>query len=657
MRIGVFICHCGNNISGTVDVFRVRDALSLEKGVVFSREYQYMCSENGQNLIKSSVADYKLDALVICSCSPKMHENTFRKTALDAGLNPYMVEIANIREQCSWIHKDKEEATNKATSLGRAAIAKVRQNSPLTPNERGVTKRALVIGGGIAGIETALNIADAGFKVDIVEKSPTIGGKMAKLDKTFPTLDCSACILTPKMVECSNHENINLFTFSEVEDVKGFIGNFKVKIRKKSRRINEKLCTGCGECASSCPAKTPNEFNEGLNKRGAVYIPFPQAVPNIPVIDENACIKLKTGKCGLCERKCPARAIDFNKPDEIIEEEYGAIVLATGFNLIDMKKYGEYGYGIYPDVVTSLEYERIMNAAGPCGGHLIKVSDGKEPETVVFISCVGSRDLTCRGKSYCSKICCMYTAKQAILTKEKLPSSEVYVFYIDVRAPGKNYDEFYRRAIEQYGVHYVKGMAGKVYDEDGSLYVLGFDLISNEKLRIKTDMVVLAAATESDGSAKRLGSMLSVSTDTNGFFTESHPKLRPVESPTAGVFLAGFCQGPKDIPDTVCQAGAAAMKVVCLLSKDKLETDPCTALTDVNLCSGCGECEKVCPFGAIELKLSETLYDGIKETRLASSVNEALCKGCGNCASACPSGAIDLKGFTTKQILSEIDSL
>ena len=650
-RIGVFVCHCGTNIAGTIDVKAVAEALKSEPGVVFSTDYQYMCSQAGQDMIIEAVKENKLTGVVICSCSPRMHEATFRKTAEKAGINPYMVEIANIREQCSWVHKEMPIGTEKAIILGKAAVAKVNLNAPLTPGESPVTKRALVIGGGIAGIQTALDIADAGFPVDIVETKPTIGGKMAQLDKTFPTLDCAACILTPKMVEAAQHENITLYTYSEVEAVKGYVGNFDVTIRKKARYINETLCSGCGECTIKCPSKKGrNEFNMGLDNRGAIYIPFAQAIPNVPVIDTEQCIKFRTGKCGLCQRNCNAKAIDFSQKDEFIEEKYGAIVVATGFDMIKPEKQEEFGYSMSPDVVTSLEYERIMNAAGPTKGHLQRPSDGKAPKTIVFVQCVGSRDTSGCGKEYCSKVCCMYTAKHAMLTREKYPDTDVYVFYIDVRTPGKNFDEFYRRAVEQYGVHYIKGMVGKVYDDgEGHLMVRASDLIANEQLTIKADMVVLAAATEPDKSARGLGTMLTASMDTNDFFTEAHPKLRPVESPTAGVFLSGFCQGPKDIPETVAQASAAAVKVIGLLTKDRLRSDPCVARSDKNICSGCSRCEKVCPFGAIT-------YTEDEKGRYAV-VNEAVCHGCGACTVACPSGAMDLKGFTTKQIFAEVDAI
>lgn len=659
-RIGVFVCHCGTNIAATVDVAAVAEQLGKEPGIVFSADYPYMCSQSGQQMIQDTIREKKLTGVVICSCSPRMHEQTFRKACAAAGLNGYLVEIANIREQCSWIHKDRTEATQKAVVLGRTAIAKVRLNAPLTAGQSPVTKRALVIGGGIAGIQAALDIAEAGFEVDIVERKPTIGGKMTQIDKTFPTLDCAACILTPKMVDCAQNESIRIFAYSEVEAVKGFVGNFRVTIRKKARYVDESKCTGCGLCTEKCPQKAvPNEFNLGLDHRRAIYIPFAQAVPKIATIDADYCNMLKSGKCGVCAKVCTAGAIDYSQKDELLEYEYGAIVAATGFDPIRLDQFDEFAYSKSPDVVSSLEFERLMNAAGPTGGTLLRPSDGKHPKTLVFVQCVGSRcDGAQKGKSYCSKICCMYTAKHAMLCREKYPDTEVYVFYIDVRTPGKNFDEFYRRAVEQYGVHYVKGMVGKVEPVDGKLLVQASDLLDGRQLHITADMVVLAVAIEPDASARRLATLLTASMDTNDFFTEAHPKLRPVESPTAGVFLAGACQGPKDIPETVAQASAAAAKVIGLLAKESLTCNPCVAEPDELMCNGCSTCEKVCPYGAISYISKE--FRGPNRTTLlrrVAQVNQAVCQGCGACTVACMSGAMDLKGFSNRQIFAEVDAI
>jgi len=664
-KIGVFVCHCGTNIAATVDVKAVAEALSHESGVVISQEYQYMCSEAGQNLIKNSIKEYGLTGVVVCSCSPRMHENTFRKAASAAGLNPYLVEIANIREQCSWIHKDIATATEKAIVLGKAAIAKVHLNAPLTAGESPVAKRALVIGGGIAGIQTALDIAEAGFEVDIVEKEATIGGKMAQIDKTFPTLDCAACILTPKMVEASQNEKITIYSYSEVSAVKGFVGNFTATIKRKRRFVDETKCTGCGLCTEACPMKkVPNAFNLGLDNRSAIYIPFAQAVPKVATIDPNYCLKLRKGDvndkvCGKCSEACTVGAINYHQQDEYIEQKYGAIVVATGFNPIKLDKYDEFAYNQCPDVVTSLELERLMNAAGPNGGTLLRPSDKTHPHRIVFVQCVGSRCDDSKGKPYCSKICCMYTAKHAMLIREKYPDTEVYVFYIDVRTPGKNFDEFYRRAVEQYNVHYIKGMVGKVTPKaDGTIDVQASDLLSNEQLHIDADMVVLATAIEPDKTARPLATMLTTQMDTNDFFTEAHAKLRPVESATAGIFLSGACQGPKDIPETVAQASAAASKAIGLLVKDSITCNPCVAHSNELMCNGCSACEKVCPYGAITYQDKEfRMPDRTTAIRRVASVNPAVCQGCGACTVACPSGAMDLNGFSNSQIMAEVDAI
>ncbi|BDC93327.1 CoB--CoM heterodisulfide reductase iron-sulfur subunit A family protein [Treponema bryantii] len=667
-RIGVFVCHCGTNIAGTVDVEKVAEELGKVDGVVYSTHYTYMCSSAGQKMIEDHIKDDKLTGVVLCSCSPRMHEKTFRSCAERAGLNPFKVEVANIREQTSWVMKDMEQATEKAIALGKAAIAKTILDTPLIAGETPMTKRALVIGGGIAGITAALDIADAGFPVDIVEKDYTVGGKMAKLDKTFPTLDCASCIVTPKMTEVSQNPNIRILSASEVSRVSGYIGNFEIDIKRHPRYVDETKCTGCGACIEKCPnKKVPNSFNLGLNNRKAIDIPFAQAVPKVANIDANYCLHMKglaNGKdnvCGFCEKACAAGAIKFDQKEEIITEKYGAIIVATGYNPISLEKFDEYAYNQSPDVVSSLEFERLCNASGPTNGHLLRPSDGKEPKTIVFVQCVGSRcsaDST-KGHEYCSKICCMYTAKHAILTRDHYPDTNCYVFYIDVRTPGKLFDEFYRRAVEQYGVHYIKGQVGKVTPQsDGTLDVQGSDLILNKQVHIKADMVVLAASIEADKSARPLATMLTTSMDNNDFFLEAHAKLRPVESPTAGIFLAGCCQGPKDIPETVAQSSGAAAKAICLLVKDKLKNDPCTANPDENACNGCGQCANVCPYGAISYVDKD--FRGPNRTtitRHVSQVNSAMCHGCGACTVACPSGAMDLKGFSNKQILAEVDSV
>jgi len=653
-RVGVFVCWCGSNIAKTVDVEKVAEAASRFPSVVYSTHYKYVCSEPGQNLIKQAIEEHKLDRVVVASCSPRLHEPTFQRCISEAGLNPYMLEMANIREHCSWVHDDKEAATRKAIDLTAMAVAKAARDEPLFQQEIPITKRALVIGGGVAGIQAALDIADAGYPVTLVERTPSIGGRMAQYDKTFPTLDCAACILTPKMVDCASHPNIQIMTYSEVESVSGFVGNFDVTIRRRARSVDMAKCTGCGVCYEKCPVKLPSEFDSGMGQRRAIYVPFPQAVPNVPVIDREACRWFKEGKCKVCEKLCTAGAIVYDQEDELINEKFGAIVVATGFQTWDPAEYGNLGYGRYPDVITGLQFERLINASGPTEGKLVRPSDHQPPKKVVFISCIGSRDDE-HGYPYCSKVCCMYNAKHALLLREKFHDAQAYVFYTDIRANGKGYEEFVRRAIEKYGAIYIRGRVSRVFEMDGKLIVRGVDTLVGKPIEIEADMVVLASAMEAQPDAKDLARKLGISTDEYNWFSEAHPKLRPVEVLTAGIFLAGACQYPKDIPDSVAQASGAASKVTGLFSKPNLLSEPMIAEVNEDTCVGCLLCKEVCPYTAIEAK---TLYDkNGNPIKTVASVNEGLCHGCGTCVAACRSASMQLKGFKDAQLLAEVDAL
>ncbi|RJX19332.1 MAG: CoB--CoM heterodisulfide reductase iron-sulfur subunit A family protein [Ammonifex sp.] len=657
-RIGVFVCWCGSNIGGVLDCPAIAQEAASFPGVVFSTEYKYVCSDPGQKLIVDAIKEHRLERVVVASCSPRLHEETFRQVLRRSGLNPYFLEMANLREHCSWVHPDTpEQAQRKAVDLVRRAAAKAARLEPLFPGKIPVVRRCLVIGGGIAGIQTALDVADAGLEVLLVEREPTIGGNMVKLDKTFPTLDCSACISTPKMVAAAQHPNIKLYTYAQVEEITGYIGNFKARIRQKARFVDHAKCTGCGTCWTKCPVSVPDDFNLGLGERGAIHIPFPQAVPNKPVIDLAHCRRSTRGKCGACAKLCPAGAIDYEQKDEFIEAEVGAIVVATGYGLFPWEKvYGEYGYGRFPDVITGLMFERMVNASGPTSGKIQRPSSGKEPRTVVFIQCVGSRD-EARGKEYCSRFCCMYTAKHAHQVLEKIPGSEVYVFYIDVRTFGKGYEEFYRR-VQDEGAVYIRGRVSKVYQDGSKLIVKGADTLLGEQVEIAADMVVLATGAVPAAGAADVARMIGIPQDKDGFFQEAHPKLRPVETHTGGVFLAGTCQGPKDIPDTVSQASGAAAKVCGLLLKDELETNPLVSRVNEALCTGCLACQPVCPYRAIQpVTITERLPGQPPRERVVARVNEGLCQGCGACTVACRAGAIDLKGFTNKQLLAEVDAL
>ena len=644
-RIGIFICHCGHNISTSVDIETLKKECAEIPGVALVEDYKYMCSTPGQELVAESILRHNLTGLVMANCSPNLHERTFRNVAAKAGLNPYLVEVANIREHCSWPHwNDHEAATKKALKIIKSITATVKQNAALEPIRVEVEKTAMVIGGGIAGIQSALDIADAGYRVHLVEKEPTIGGKMVQLSETFPTLDCPQCILTPKMTDVANHPNITLHAYSEVESVEGYVGDFKVKLRKKASYVDADKCTGCGECSQKCPnQKIPSEFDRGVGTRPAIYTPFPQAVPNIPVIDRDNCIHFKTGKCGVCQKICPVDAVDFEMEDRIIELKVGAIVVATGFDLYPLSEIGEYGYGEIPDVLDPLAFERLMAASGPTAGKLKRPSDGKIPKKVVFIQCVRSRDPE-HGMAYCSRVCCMYTAKEAMLYRHAVPDGEAYVFYIDIRSNGRMYEEFVQRAREEDGVKYLRGKVARVFENEDKVEVWGVDTLTGRQVKIKADMVVLAPAMVPATGVKELAVRLRLPTDEYGWIKEAHLKLRPLESLTAGIFLAGACQYPKDITDTASQASGAASKVQTLFSRPTFVREPLISRVDQDICAGCGACEDVCPYDAIE----------VQESTERARVNEALCEGCGSCASACPSGAVEHINFKTKQIIDMV---
>jgi heterodisulfide reductase subunit A2 len=663
-RIGVFTCWCGENVARTVDVQEVATAASNLPGVRCSVHYKYMCSDPGQAMIREKIASERLDRVVIASCSPHMHLKTFRRAAQAAGLNPYLVEMANVREHCSWVHHDRGEATRKAAEIVRMSVEKVRHHRPLDPIKVPVEKRALVIGGGVAGIQAALDIADAGYEVVMVEREPSIGGRMAGLSETFPTLDCSQCILTPRMVEVGQHPNIRLHSYSEVEAVEGYVGSFDVTIRKKARYVDIDKCNGCGDCWNACPIKKNlSEFDFGMGYRRAIYVPFPQAVPARPVIDAKVCPKLTKGTCGLCAKKCQAGAINFDDTDRLVTEKVGAVVVATGYQLYSIARdqknpglsgYGEYGYGKYKDVIDSLQFERLLSASGPTNGVVQRPSDGKEPKSVVFISCVGSRD-NAKGLAYCSKICCMYTAKHTMLYKHKVHDGEAHVFYMDIRAGGKGYEEFVRRAIEQDGARYYRGRVSKITEEDGKLVVRGADTLAGQPVTIEADLVVLATAMRPSDGVEELAQKLNVGYDEYGFLLESHPKLRPVETNAAGVFICGACHSPKDIPEAVAQASATAAKVQVMFAAKELTREPEVALINEQTCAACFACVRTCAYHAIEE--AEVRSSSGALLKRTARVNPGLCMGCGTCVAICPSKSADLEGFTEQQIYSMVESL
>ncbi|MES9882180.1 MAG: CoB--CoM heterodisulfide reductase iron-sulfur subunit A family protein [Sedimenticola sp.] len=672
-KIGVFVCDCGNNIARTVDTPDVTRDAGEQNGVAFVENHKFMCSNPGQEAFKKAIKDEELDGCIVAACSPKMHEATFRNAAEAAGLNPFRVEIANIREHCSWVHDDKEIGTAKAKDLTKMMVERIKFNRPLKRYRMPLTKRTLIIGGGIAGIQAALDLANAGYPVSIVEREPSLGGNMARLSETFPTLDCSQCIMTPKMVEVQNHPNITVHAYAEMERLDGYIGNFRATIRQKAKSVVDSECTGCGECWEKCPFTAESEFDMHLNPRKLIYMPFPQAVPTVPVIDRANCPKFLKDSCGLCADVCGPDCIDFTQQDEIIEEDFGAVIVATGFKLMP-NVYPEYGgtrpqhmtpkkmtkklkklqprstAGRLVDVINGLEFERLASASGPTGGEIRRPSDGKKPKAIAFIACVGSRDCN-KGVEYCSKICCMYTAKHTMLYNHSVHDGKAYVFYMDIRAGGKGYEEFINRA-QGDGTEYIRGRVSRLSKKGDQILVKGADTLLGEAVELEVDMVVLATAMVPHESAIDLAKMIGISYDQHGFYSEQHPKLMPVDSSTGGIYLAGACQGVKDIPETVAQASAAASKVMQLFSKEELMREPEVAIVDQSHCMNCWDCVTVCPYLAISREEKRDRNGNLQ--KMVASVNPGLCQGCGLCNTVCRSKSISLQGYTDEQVYAQI---
>lgn len=566
-RIGVFVCHCGFNISGTVDVEAVAKALQDHPGVAFATTYKYMCSQPGQDLIQEAIAEHNLDGVIVAACSPAMHEKTFRKASAAAGVNPYHCEIANIREQCSWVHeKQPQEATEKAIATVRTMVEKTVLDEALEPLSTPITRRALVIGGGVAGLQAALDIADGGYPVVLVERSDRLGGKAAQLSGVYLNFRSGPELIEEMIRAVREHAGIEVHSETELASLEGYVGNFQASLK-------------------------------------------------------------------------PAGASDEAAGEPL---EVGAVVVATGFDLFSGDLLGEFGAGRYPDIVNGLEFETML--ASPDG--LRRPSDGRTPYEVVFVQCVRSRDPE-RGMPYCSRICCMYVAKQARLFKQRVPDGQAYVFYIDIRSAGKGYEEFVQKAMEEDGVLYIRGRVAKAFPQGDKTVVWGVDTLSGELIEVAADLVVLASAAISAEGAMELAQRLRISTDPYGFFSEAHPKLRPVESLTAGIYIAGAAQAPKDIPDTIAQASGAAAKVLALFSRDELIQEPTVAHVIEELCAGCGICVPACPYEARALD----------PWRRVATVNAALCQNCGACVAACPNKASQIHNWTADQVLAMLEAL
>jgi len=652
-RIGVFVCHCGRNIAGVIDCAKLAEEAARLPGVVFTQHNKYTCADPGQEEIKKAIKEHRLNRIVVAACTPRMHEPTFRRCVQDAGLNPFLFEMANIRDQGTWCHaSDPQGCQVKAADLIASAVAKARHLKPLQTIKVPITPTALVIGGGVAGIHAALDIADAGYKVYLVERSPTIGGIMALLDKCFPTLDCSICILGPKMAEVARHPNIQLLTCAEVTKVDGYVGNFKVQVTQRPRYVDPDKCNSCGECSKVCPVLVPNSFDANLGWRHAIYIPYPQAVPASYIIDPDHCLGLSPVACMMCVEACKESGADAIIPDDrekIHQLDVGAIIVATGYEPYDPTPITEYGYGVYPNVITAIELERLINAAGPTEGKVIRPSDLKKPKRIAFIQCVGSRDE--RTHIYCSGFCCMYTIKNALLLREKYPDAEITIYYMDIRANFKDYEEFYRRA-RRSGIRFHHGRPAKITEDPvtHNLTVHAEDLATGRPTQLEYDMVILSTAAVPSRGTEELARILNVSVGPSGFYMEAHPKLKPVDAATEGIFFCGSAQGPKDIPSSVAQGSAAAARALRILTQKEWEIEPIVAVVDPELCRNtkvkCGICTTRCAFGAITAEPGKPAY-----------VEPAKCHGCGTCVAECPAGAITQRHFTDEQIMAQIAAL
>ncbi len=643
IRIGLYICNCGINIGGVLEMDDMVEFGKTLPNVTLCKQYKFYCSDNGQAEIAKDVKDGLVNRVVVAACSPRMHEPTFRRVLQENGLNPFYFAQANIREHATWVNMyDHEGAQRIAKDHIRMQVAKVRKLKALETIKVKVKPSTLVIGAGIAGMNSALDLADQGFEVYLVERDLTIGGHMAQLDKTFPTMDCSSCILTPKMVDVSRNSNIHIMAYSEVEQVDGYVGNFEVKIKHKAHYIDQLKCTACGACVESCPVICANDFDLNMGTRKAIYIPFPQAVPGQYTIDMDHCIK-----CGICALPsvCEPGAINYDEEDHFSTIKVGTIIVSTGYDQIDPTNLKNYGYGVYENVINGLEMERNLSSTGPNLGKPVCPSNGKPPHSIAWLQCVGSRDNREGYHPYCSRVCCMYAIKQARQYKEKHPEAECYIFYMDIRAFGKGYEEFYESSSHNFGIKYMRGRLAEIYENpDKTLLIRGEDTFLSRPIALNVDLVVLSTGVEAREDAAHVASMLGIQQTSDGFFMEAHPKLRPVDSLTAGIFMAGVAQGPKDIPDAVSQAKGAASGAAILMAKGEVEVEPYYAVVHSSLCSGCRSCINLCPYSAIT-------FD---ESHNVAYINPIMCHGCGTCVASCPSNAIEQNHFTSEQLLTII---
>jgi len=643
--VSVFFCDCGKTLNQFVNFETLVEASKNVEGVTSVQVHSSLCQENGLETIQEKIKEGKPQAIVIAACSKRFYKPMFETLTKKGVLNPFLAEIVNIREQCCWVHPKKDEATAKAKRLILAGIEKAKNLKPVETKQFKIQERALVIGAGVAGIQAALDLANQGFKVYLLDQSPTIGGKMALLVKTYPTDDCAICILGPKMADAAAHPNIQLLTYHDVVYVKKNPAGFRVKVRKKPRYVDVEKCTGCGMCAEKCPVKVPNEWNGGLGYRKAIYIPYPQALPKKYVVDAPQCLYFQKGVCKICEKICPAKAPCFEQKPEETQLEVGAVIVATGFDEFDPSSLPKYGYKKLKDVVTQFQLARILDPSGPTSGKLKRPSDSEKPKRIVMIQCVGSRDP--KVNAYCSRYCCMAAMKNAMLIKvEQDPDADITVLYKDVRAAGKGFEEYYVRAKERYGIKFVKGELIQVsQDFKANELKIEYETPANQKAVLRSDLVVLSCAVVPSKGLRELAKIIGVKIAPDGFLKELDDKVSSVETSTAGVYVCGVAEGPKDIPESVAQASAAASKAALKMA-EIVQKPMLIPVIEDEFCSRCRLCEGACPFRAI-------VFDEKKEE---IKVDETSCTGCGLCVTACGANAIQLinneYGLVSRQIRS-----
>ena len=646
-RIGVYVCECGPNIKDAMDLDEVVKFAQGLENVVLTKTFGLLCAQQGQELIGGDIEEHDLSRVVIAACSPKEHENTFRQCLEKAGLNPFLLQIANIREQCAWVVKDKTLATDKAKATIHAAVRRVAHHEPLEVKEIECQPDALVVGAGMAGISAALTLAQKNRKVYLIEKLPCLGGKVARYEDVFPNLECASCILDPIIDEVLHNEHIEVLTCSEVQEVLGFYGNFLIKVNKKARFVDTETCIGCGACVETCPVKVTNEYNEGLDERKAIYIPYAGALPNVAVIDEKHCLRWQGQACIACQEACPFSSIIYEETDQVRQLRVGAIVLATGFDLFDPARAPQYGYGKSDNVYTSLEFERLVNSTGPTEGKIL-LRNGQVPEKIALVHCVGSR--TSQFHEHCSAVCCMYLLKFAHQVNKKLPGASITGFYSDLCLPGKEAQGFFNRIFREANIElmHMKNPDSIEITQEAEKTMIRFTDIQERSHGVGADMVVLAPAMEGARDAETMAKLFDISQGKGGFFAEESTKLAPVSTAMEGIFIAGCAQGPKDIQSSVAQGQAAAGRILSrLVPGEKLALEPVTADVTEDLCCGCKLCVGLCSYKAIS-------YDDLKNN---VAINKVLCWGCGVCAAACPSGAIQASHFTDVELCEEIRGL